>query len=60
VLEDSPYGVMAAHAAGMVPVMVPDLVAPTEEIARLAYAVVDSLDEVWPLMADQPVRRTTR
>ncbi len=46
VLEDSSAGVLAAHAAGINCVMVPDLLAPSDEIRALAHAVVPSLDEV--------------
>ena len=49
-LEDSPAGIRSASSAGMVPVMVPDLVEPTEEIRELAYAVCDSLAEVEGLL----------
>jgi HAD superfamily hydrolase (TIGR01509 family) len=45
VLEDSFSGIHAAHAAGMIPIMIPDLAQPTEEIRALAYAVVSSLHE---------------
>jgi beta-phosphoglucomutase-like phosphatase (HAD superfamily) len=38
-------GVRAAHAAGLQTVMVPDIVAPTDEIRALC-AVMDSLHEV--------------
>ncbi len=41
--EDSHAGVRAAHAAGMRTIMVPDLVAPTDEVARLCIAVLESL-----------------
>jgi len=52
VLEDSLYGIMAAHAAGMVPVMVPDLVEPTEEVARLAHRILPSLHHVLALLVE--------
>lgn len=45
VLEDSYAGIRAAYAAGMVPVMVPDLLQPTDEIRTLAHVVVPSLTE---------------
>ena len=45
-LEDSEPGICAAHAAGMIPFMVPDLKAPSDEIRKLAYQVFDSLHAV--------------
>ncbi len=43
VLEDSPSGIRAAFAAGMHPVMVPDLVQPDEEISAMLSRRVESL-----------------
>jgi HAD superfamily hydrolase (TIGR01509 family) len=45
VLEDSFPGIRAASAGGMIPIMVPDLREPDEEIRRLAHAVVGDLYE---------------
>lgn len=45
-VEDSPNGIRSAHAAGMKPLMVPDLIAPDEEIRQLYYQKFDSLLEV--------------
>lgn len=51
VLEDSENGIRAAHAAGMFPVMVPDLKPPTPEIRALTYRVLTSLTEAPALLA---------
>jgi HAD superfamily hydrolase (TIGR01509 family) len=45
-LEDSHNGVRAASAAGMATVMVPDLLAPTDEIRALCVGVLDNLRQV--------------
>ena len=46
VIEDSYNGIRAAHAAGMRPLMVPDILQPDEEIRSLAEAVLPSLFDV--------------
>ena len=46
VIEDSYNGIRAAHAGGMMPVMVPDLLQPTGEIEQMTMAVCESLLEV--------------
>ncbi len=45
-VEDSHSGVRAAHAAGLQTIMVPDIVAPSDEITALCVAVMDSLHEL--------------
>ncbi|HEX7976634.1 MAG TPA: HAD family phosphatase [Anaerolineales bacterium] len=57
VLEDSEAGIRAAHAAGMLPVMVPDLMQPRAEIARLAYRILPTLLEVRDFLAAGGVGR---
>ncbi len=49
-LEDSHNGVRAAHAAGMMTVMVPDLLDPTEEMREKCLHVVETLHHVLDLM----------
>ena len=50
VIEDSFNGVRAATKAGMPVIMVPDLLAPDEEIRSLALDVKDTLLEVLAWM----------
>lgn len=50
VLEDSEAGIRAAHAAGMSPIMVPDMKQPSAEIVGLADHVLDSLWDVQPIV----------
>ncbi|MFI4976141.1 MAG: HAD family hydrolase [Caulobacterales bacterium] len=45
-LEDSHNGVRAAHAAGMMTIMVPDLLQPTDEMHEKCVAVAQSLHHV--------------
>lgn len=56
-LEDSHNGVRAAAAAGMMTIMVPDLLAPTEEIRGLCIRVARDLHEVCTLfLAAAPLK----
>lgn len=48
--EDSHNGIRSAHAAGMATIMVPDLLAPSREIAALCSAIVGDLDEARRLL----------
>jgi len=45
-VEDSHNGVRAAHAAGMMTVMVPDILTANDEIRALCVAVVETLHDV--------------
>lgn len=50
-VEDSPNGIRAAYAAGMKPIMIPDLVEPDAEITKLLYKKYDSLLELRDALA---------
>ena len=52
-LEDSHNGVRAAHAAGMMTVMVPDLLRATEEMETLCVRIARDLHEVRELLEAQ-------
>lgn len=45
-IEDSPNGIRSAYRAGMKPIMVPDLIEPTEEIESMLYGKFYSLLDV--------------
>jgi HAD superfamily hydrolase (TIGR01509 family) len=50
VLEDSYHGIAAAHAAGAMPIMVPDLLAPTDAVRAQCIHVADDLNIVAELL----------
>ena len=56
-LEDSHNGVRAAHAAGMMTVMVPDLLEANEEMGALCVRIAESLHEVRDLIAAMAGRK---
>lgn len=45
-IEDSKNGIISAYCAGMIPLLVPDLVAPDGEMLSMAEKCFESLDEV--------------
>ena len=45
-LEDSLNGIRSAYSAGMIPVMIPDLIEPTDEIKPMCYRILPSLNDV--------------
>lgn len=51
-LEDSLNGLMSAHNAGCTPIMVPDLIQPTEEIKSFVKLIFKDLDEVRKYFRD--------
>lgn len=50
VLEDSPAGILAAHRAGCLPVMIPDQDEPDAETRKLLYARAENLRAVISLL----------
>lgn len=49
-VEDSFNGIRAVHAAGMRPIMTPDLIPPTEEIRPLLWAECDRLLDILQIL----------
>ena len=58
-LEDSHNGVRAAHAAGMMTVMVPDLLEATDEMREKCHAIAESLHHVREMIAAAGVGAAT-
>lgn len=52
-IEDSPNGIRSAHAAGMRAIMVPDMIAPDEEMKRLSFLIKKDLFEVLDWLRQQ-------
>ncbi|CCE06394.1 putative Haloacid dehalogenase/epoxide hydrolase [Bradyrhizobium sp. STM 3843] len=59
-VEDSNPGVAAAHAAGAITLMVPDIVPPTEETRQCCAAVLPDLEATIDLLAANGVLRSPR
>lgn len=49
-IEDSPNGIRAASRAGMLPIMVPDLIEPDDEMRRLSVRICNDLTEALRFM----------
>jgi HAD superfamily hydrolase (TIGR01509 family) len=56
-VEDSNHGVTAAHSAGAITIMVPDLVPPTEESRARCAAVLTDLNAVLEMLRERAALR---
>ena len=54
-VEDSPNGIRSAYAAGLIPVMIPDLVEPTEELRKLSRFVLKDMTELQKLIESETI-----
>ena len=52
-VEDSMSGIRAVHAAGMRPVMIPDLIQPTPEVEAMLWKRLTCLSELIPLLREE-------
>ena len=52
-VEDSMSGVRSIHAAGMCPVMIPDLIQPTPEVEALVWRKLTCLSELISLLNEE-------
>ena len=52
VLEDSKNGIIAAHEAGMLPIMIPDIIEPGKEIEEMLFKKFNNLKEVKDYFKD--------
>ena len=50
VIDDSEAGVTGAHAAGAIPIMVPNMIKASDQAKRLSYAVISNLYEAIDVM----------
>ncbi|MBQ2803843.1 MAG: HAD family phosphatase [Lachnospiraceae bacterium] len=55
-IEDSPNGIRSAYAAGMKPIMVPDLIKPDREMHKLSHVILPDLQEVKRFLMDNGKR----
>ena len=53
-LEDSDAGALGAIAAGMIPIVIPDLKSPSPDVLRFCPLVVESIHDAIALLADLP------
>ena len=56
-IEDSPNGIRSAHAAGMCPIMVPDMIVPDEEMRQLSRVILKDMREVLVYLQQEKERR---
>ena len=51
-LEDSEPGILSAYAAGMIPILIPDMKQPSVEVRQLAHRIFKSLNEAHSFFAN--------
>lgn len=51
-VEDSPNGITSAYRAGLLPIMIPDLSRPDEELKKMLFKKCESLEELPEVLKD--------